>query len=197
MSVKNKVIVIVGKSGVGKDFLKKYLLEHFEQTELIKLYTTRPKRNDLEEKDYIFCDEDTIKEKMKKDVINIIYSRFNDWIYAIDLKELKNRNNKIKVVILNKDLLKIVYYYYYYYFRKELNLDLFIIEVKNKNPEDRLLNAIYRKEDNKDLKEICRRYIDDEINFNIPDSWISSYFINDKNKEVKLNQEIINFIEGE
>jgi len=82
-----KRIIISGKGGSGKDYLRK-IMEDFGFT-YCKSYTTRPIRENEENgKDYFFIEEKDIPAK--KDLYESVY--FNGWFYGTPKTEFKKSN---------------------------------------------------------------------------------------------------------
>ena len=82
-----KRIIISGKGGSGKDYLRK-IMEDYGFT-YCKSYTTRPIRENEENgKDYFFIEEKDIPAK--KDLYESVY--FNGWFYGTPKTEFKKSN---------------------------------------------------------------------------------------------------------
>jgi len=80
-------VIIVGKGGSGKDYLRKMLEE--AGYSYCKSYTTRPIREGEENgKDYIFIDEKDIPKK--EDLYESVY--FNGWFYGTPKTEFEKSN---------------------------------------------------------------------------------------------------------
>jgi guanylate kinase len=85
--MKIKRIIITGKGGSGKDYLRK-IMEGFGFT-YCKSYTTRPIREGEENgKDYFFIEDKDIPKK--KDLYESVY--FNDWFYGTPKEEFEKSN---------------------------------------------------------------------------------------------------------
>lgn len=82
-------IIIVGKGGSGKDYLRKMLQSFYGGLKYCKSYTTRPKRKDeVDGFDYYFITENQIPEK--KDLYESV--TFNGWFYGTTKEDFKNSN---------------------------------------------------------------------------------------------------------
>lgn len=80
-------VIIAGKGGSGKDYLRK-MLEEVGYT-YCKSYTTRPIREGEENgKDYIFIEEKDIPKE--EDLYESVY--FNGWFYGTPKKEFQKSN---------------------------------------------------------------------------------------------------------
>ena len=85
--MKIKRIIITGKGGSGKDYLRK-IMEGFGFT-YCRSYTTRPIREGEENgKDYFFIEDKDIPKK--KDLYESVY--FNDWFYGTPKEEFEKSN---------------------------------------------------------------------------------------------------------
>jgi guanylate kinase len=85
--MKLKRIIIVGKGGSGKDYLRK-IMEGFGFT-YCRSYTTRPIREGEENgKDYFFIEDKDIPKK--KDLYESVY--FNGWFYGTPKEEFERSN---------------------------------------------------------------------------------------------------------
>jgi guanylate kinase len=85
--MKLKRIIITGKGGSGKDYLRK-IMEGFGFI-YCRSYTTRPIREGEENgKDYFFIEDKDIPKK--KDLYESVY--FNNWFYGTPKEEFKNSN---------------------------------------------------------------------------------------------------------
>lgn len=115
------IVLIVGDSGSGKSTIIRYVAENMDNINIIKSYTTRPKRNEYDD-DHTFIDSvDEIKDdivasteingyfygasenQFKKDKINL---------YTVDDKgvvDVKNyfKNKKILTVHINRSNIEV------------------------------------------------------------------------------------------
>lgn len=160
-----KIAVIFGKSSSGKDTLLEILLKEYPDIFVsIIPCTTRPKRDgEINGKEYHFFD-DTGYFKYK-DEEKIIESRSYDTEFGIWYYFNINENIYMdeKVIYLNIGTID-SYTAFCDYFGKDN-----IIPIYLDAPGDiRLIRSIYRlgeKRKDKDIKEICRRYLTDEEDF--------------------------------
>lgn len=171
---KTIVIAIFGKSGSGKDTVKKFLLKSIENSQNIISNTTRPAR-DYEENgiDYYFLPvADFIKKITKKEMLEA--SLFNNWLYGTSIDSLDK--NKINIGVFEpkgiRALLK----------KEELLVIPIYLDVTNK---ERLMRQLNREE-NPDCAEICRRFFTDEEDFLLEDLDFNFYkFSNEKESDLK------------
>lgn len=115
--IKEKMIVIVGKSGSGKDYVSNYLANTFGFNKTVS-YTTRPKRDgEVEGKDYYYLTTEEFCKKNNNDEFietREYTTKFNDkdqvYFYGTSKEEIDNKTKKICIVDL-KGLKEIKKYY--------------------------------------------------------------------------------------
>lgn len=153
MKDKIYIIALFGKSGAGKDFLKKELIKNSDIFKEVINYTTRPKR-DYEEngKNYYFTDPDTFAKKIL-DGSMIEASVFNNWLYGTSIENLDK--DKINVGVFNINAIECLLE------NDRLKVYPILIEARNKIRLERLL----KREKDPNCKEICRRFLKDEGDF--------------------------------
>lgn len=106
----DKIIIIVGKAGSGKDSLARLLSERLDY-KLIVMNTSRPKRpHEIEGKDYYFkTKEDFVLDIEKNNIVHYkTYDTLLDgnkdiWFYGLNKTEIEE--NKSAVVVLTLDYL--------------------------------------------------------------------------------------------
>ena len=145
-----KLIVLCGKSGVGKDYLLWNLKFKFpEDIHCVVSDTTRPARyGEIDGVNYNFLSE---KEFHNKDHIEQSY--FNHWYYGTPVDSLSK--DKVNILILNPEGIRQLYT------REDLKIKLFLISASDRT---RIIRQIER-EDYPDIAEICRRFLADEEDF--------------------------------
>lgn len=151
MPNKYKLIILCGKAGAGKDYLLQKIYElHNNDLNLIVSDTTRPPRlpNEQNGVNYNFLTKEEFEQRQ-----HIETSSFNNWLYGTPIDSL--REDKINIGILNLEgITQLIYKPY-------LDLKIFYVTA---NDYTRLLRQIDR-EKNPSIKEICRRFLADEIDF--------------------------------
>lgn len=153
---KIKVIAIVGKSGAGKDYCMHRWAEA-SNTNIIVSCTTRPKREyEVEGVDYHFLSE---KEFAASHFLET--ASFNGWHYGTRYEDLDS--SRINIGVFNPTGLKSL--------AAHDDIDLEIIYVKATD-KTRLLRQLNR-EKNPNVKEIVRRYMTDEADFEDDKSFIT------------------------
>lgn len=159
-------ILLLGKSGSGKDSVAESLSEDFRYEKAILTTTRKPRTNEKEGKDYKFIKEDEFLSKVKENKF-ICYSCFNGWYYGIEKEELRRSENMVFVINplwLTK-------------FKGEgFEFKSFYIEVDS---GIRILRQCKRTQN---YKEIERRYYADERDFKEIKEMVD--FVVDNNKEL-------------
>ena len=149
---KYNIIALCGKSGSGKNYLfsklKKY---YYNKLNYIVPCTTRPIReNETEGYDYHFLTKD---EFLKQKDSFIETTSFNNWWYGTPISSLEL--NKFNLGIFNPFSVEQLFA------RDDLNIHLFYIYADDKM---RVIRQLTREEE-PDVNEICRRFIEDEKDF--------------------------------
>lgn len=146
-----KLVMLIGKSGSGKDSIKKELIKNPIFHNIINT-TTREKRDNETSVAYHFISYDAFAQKLLADEF-LTAATYNGWGYATEKKELVE--DKINIGVFNLQDLEILKS------QKDIQIKIFIIDCDKK---ERLLRQLYReKEPNVD--EIVRRYQEDEKDF--------------------------------
>ena len=151
--MKSKVIVaLIGKAGAGKDTIAKALCSAHPEFNNIVSCTTRPKReNEVEGVDYFYLTSDQFAEKViNGDMLEATY--FNGWHYGTMLSSLKDGVN---IGVFNPEGLDCLY--------QGNEYELFAYQI-HADDKTRILRQLNR-ENNPNVKEICRRFIADEEDF--------------------------------
>ena len=103
---KNKPLVIVGPSAVGKDtMINRFIIKYPDVIKKLPSYTTRPKREgELEGKDYYFVTKEKFL-KMKNEGLLFGIQEYNNNFYASSKKKLKEAlEENDKIIILNYNI---------------------------------------------------------------------------------------------
>ena len=181
MNDEYKLIILCGKAGAGKDYLLQKIYElHSNDLNLIISDTTRPPRlpNEQNGVSYNFLTAEEFKNRKHIEV-----SSFNNWLYGTPIDSL--RKDKINIGILNLDGI------FQLQNKPYLNLKIYYITATDKN---RMLRQINR-EANPDIKEICRRFLADEMDFSDIDNLECTELRNDNTADMIYSiQTISNFI---
>lgn len=146
-----KLVMLIGKSGSGKDSIKKELVKNPDFHNIIGV-TTRPKRDNESSLAYHFISKEEFINKLLNNLL-LTGSVYNGWGYGIYNSELAK--DKINIGVFNLNDLDIINQT-----NENHKMDIKVILV-NCDAKERLLRQLYReKEPNVD--EIIRRYSADE-----------------------------------
>lgn len=160
--MKNKIIVITGKSSSGKDSLQNYLVSNYDFVNLVS-HTTRPPRpNESNGYDYYFINKEDFINMNNKDLFietreyKVNTEIGNDiWYYGLSKSELDITTILNKIVILDlkgmKELAE--------YIGRE-NLFVVYLDCDSDIRIDRMI-----KRGGMTDKEISRRFKSDELDF--------------------------------
>ena len=149
---KIKIIALFGKSGAGKDFIQKKLMEMYDFHKVVSC-TTRPKRDYEEEgKDYFFVDNIEFSKKvLNGDMLEA--TCFREWFYGTPIQGLDE--NKINVGVFNIEGIETL--------REDSRIEVYPVYV-TATDKIRLIRQLER-EHTPDCAEICRRFQTDEKDF--------------------------------
>jgi guanylate kinase len=158
------MIVLIGKSGSGKDTILKELKKYGFNA--IVSYTTRPKRHyEVDGVDYHFITEDEFKEKLKSDFF-VEHTEYRGWHYGIAKEDCNDG-----VVIVEPNGLKQLQ-------KKMDDITVIYVDASLETRIDRLHNR------GDDPAEIGRRIIADEELFKDVSS-IAKWIINNDDNDMK------------
>jgi guanylate kinase len=165
------MIVLIGKSGSGKDTILKELKKYGFNA--IVSYTTRPKRHyEVDGVDYHFITEEEFMEKLKSDFF-VEHTEYRGWHYGIAKKDCDENG----VVIVEPNGLKQLE-------NKIDDISVFYVEASLETRVDRL----YKRGD--DPAEIGRRIIADEELFKDVSSMTEWIINNDDNDMEELRMKV-------
>lgn len=138
------MIVIVGESASGKSSVAKYLMKHYSYSRVVT-YTTRPPREDEEDRvDYFFI-TNTHFNILKNQGFFAETAEYNGWSYG---SAVKDYNNNVVVVLAPKGLRSI----------KRCGMDhIFTVYLKVPR-KDRLIKCLERGDN---IEEAYRRNLSD------------------------------------
>lgn len=154
MKDKYKILMLMGKSGAGKDTIAKWnCAKHPELFHFVISSTTRPKRDyEVDGKDYNFLSLPDFTHKLLNNEL-IEATEFNNWFYGTSIDSLVK--DKINICVLTPSAWDIL--------ADDPRIELLPILVFA-DDKIRLLRALNR-EDSPKCKEICRRFLTDEKDF--------------------------------
>lgn len=100
------MIVLLGKSGSGKDTVSNKLINHYRYKKIIT-WTTRPMRpGEIQDITYHFTDEEDFKEKIEEGFFaewKKYDSVFGTWYYGTALLDITTFSNEDKILIITPD----------------------------------------------------------------------------------------------
>ncbi len=152
MNEKIKVLALFGKSGAGKDTIKKWLIKNLKNSNEVIFYTTRPKRdNEIDGIDYNFINKEKLIEKVNNEPC--IFTMYNKWYYMFSTLELKKDKINIGVFSINniEHMLQ--------------NQSLKVIPLYIQCFDDIRIMRQLSREKNPNHREICRRFASDNKDF--------------------------------
>lgn len=183
-----KIIALFGKSGAGKNTLQRWMADNLSDINEIISCTTRPKReNEIDGLNYHFITEDDFIDKINKNLM-LETASFRGWFYGTSLNELDK--SKINVGVFNiQGIISLLE-----------NPNLQVLPVYIKAYDMTRLKRCLGRERNPDCKEICRRFLTDEEDFqNIPFKY-AIFENNSENKgfyNIQSVSEVAEFIKGQ
>lgn len=90
------VVVLVGKSGSGKDSISNYLTTYLKYNKVVNCTTRPPRINEVEGVDYYFLDDEEFEDLDKKCKF-IETNKYNGWSYGFLYNEIKNTDHPMVV----------------------------------------------------------------------------------------------------
>lgn len=159
--MKNKIKILCGTSGSGKDYILKHLVDNYGYKTLISC-TTRPSRpNEKDGIDYLFETKETFKSMIKHNML-IEYRSYKTicngektiWYYGLPKRKLDLNNEKYVVVLDLKGAESFVNYY------GKDNCETYFIECSVKEREKRA-----KERGGYEEEEFLRRLVADEEDF--------------------------------
>lgn len=166
MKNKIKLIALFGKSGAGKDFLFNKILKAYPDMHRVVSTTTRaPRQGETEGKDYFF-----VSDKEFTSTKHYEQSYFNGWWYGTGEKNYNP--DMVNIGIFDPKRIEILS-------QQPDIFDIFPIYIETKDKE-RLIRALSR-ETEPNCKEICRRYLADNEDFNFINIQFPYYSFNNDN----------------
>jgi len=168
MTIKYKVLALVGPAGAGKDTICNEIVNNYKYNKIVS-YTTRPARsNEIEGKDYYFV---TKEEFDNLDLLEYTIFKEN-WYYGTSTESLKA--NTWNIGVFNPEGVNSL--------KQREDIDLLVWYVKAKD-----INRIKRqllREKKPSIKEIIRRYFADKKDFKNFDSITDWIVYNDTEQQL-------------
>ena len=168
MEKKIKILALFGKSASGKDSIQKWIVSNYPQlTNKIVSCTTRPPRSGEQDGvDYFFLSDEEFAKKVL-DGSMLEATSFREWFYGTALDQLNPE--KINVGVFNITGVECIL--------DDPRLDVVPVWI-HASDKTRLRRSLNR-EDNPDCKEICRRFLADEKDFDEMDDFDYFGWINE------------------
>ena len=168
MEKKIKILALFGKSASGKDSIQKWIVSNYPQlTNKIVSCTTRPPRSGEQDGvDYFFLSDEEFAKKVL-DGSMLEATSFREWFYGTALDQLNP--DKINVGVFNITGVECIL--------DDSRLDVVPVWI-HASDKTRLRRSLDR-EDNPDCKEICRRFLADEKDFDEMDDFDYFGWINE------------------
>lgn len=195
--INNKLILVIGKSGAGKDMYTRNIIQ-CNQEEIdtdgcpckkiifstVKQYTSRPQRaNEVDGKDYIFLkNQNDIDEILADGSIFDIRkystllpdSHINTWYYAIDTKSINLSQSSYIIVGPSTSPLKWVEKYITHFGSN--HIILLYIDTPDMDVFENSLNREQKKDEKgRNYSELCRRYLDNVAEYEYFDSKLNTF----------------------
>lgn len=170
MEKKIKILALFGKSASGKDSIQKWIVSNYPRlTNKIVSCTTRPPRSGEQDGvDYFFLSDEEFAKKVL-DGSMLEATSFREWFYGTALDQLDP--DKINIGVFNLTGVECI-------------LDDSRLEVTpvwiHASDVTRLARSLLR-EKNPDCKEICRRFLADEKDFEEADDFDYFGWVNENN----------------
>lgn len=163
---KINLIAIIGKSGSGKDTLLKRIISTLDQKEKLHNgnfnekyhhvipFTSRPKRiGEKNGRDYWFVSDEEVGQYIQNDKIMQL-SIFNDWYYGFTCNDFVD--DRINIGIFSPQAVEHLSDFI------NFNIQTFYLDSSDKI---RVMRQLRRASDDKEVKEIVRRYQTDADDF--------------------------------
>lgn len=177
------MLILLGKSGSGKDTIAKYLVDHCGYRRIIT-YTTRPIRQDeTQDIQYHFISEEEFHEKVNHGFFleyKVYHTEFGDWYYGSAKEDFKKADDKTVVILTPEGYLDLLWNV------KNIAHDTVYIKVGIEELQLRL------QQRGDDKTEIERRLIHDNKDFEFVEDIVDRVVINQgKTVEEVVYEEII------
>lgn len=171
-NTKIKILALFGKSASGKDTIQKWIVENFpELTKGIISCTTRPPRSGEQDGvNYFFLSDEEFAKKVL-DGSMLEATSFREWLYGTALDQLDP--DKINIGVFNLTGIECIL--------NDHRLEVAPVWV-HASDKTRLMRSLSR-EDQPDCKEICRRFLADEKDFDEMDDFDYFGWVNEDSEE--------------
>ena len=100
---KSSVVIIAGPSGVGKTAVAKAIIAHNPRFTFLRSATTRAKRGDAHDDEYLYCTEDEFRELIKSGKM-LEHMVYDGSMYGTPHSEVERAHSEGKIPLLVLDL---------------------------------------------------------------------------------------------
>ena len=159
-----KLITLTGASASGKDFLLNKVLESNKDIKPIISFTTRPQREgEVDGVEYNFITLEQLTELYNNDKVVEYNTIHGVWYYGITKDSINTDGNDVYLAIVDVDGVVTLNQYLKSFQSDSVTMESIFV---NCNGRERVLRSLLREPNLSDnqVAEVCRRYIDDEIN---------------------------------
>ena len=101
--MKRSVVIIAGPSGVGKTAVAKAVIAHDSKFTFLRSATTRPKRGDAHDDEYLYCTEEEFKALISSGKM-LEHMVYDGNMYGTPHSEVERAHSEGKVPLLVLDL---------------------------------------------------------------------------------------------
>lgn len=189
-----KIIVLVGCSASGKDFILKHAVKYIEGLKGVVSHTSRPMRQgEIEGREYYFVDIETITDMHNNGEFiesrNYYVGDGVTWSYGIHKGSIDTEANNDYIVIVDLQGLKKIEKYFENLGMKDCIHSIFI----DTDSQIRLQRSLSRegRMSEKQVAEVVRRYEDDKIFIEPAREYCD---ISLKNNSIENGLQILNYI---
>lgn len=168
---KYKVLALYGKGGAGKDTILQWIVSNCYYVHEIISCTTRPPRSgEVNGKNYFFLTEEEFLQKIaNKEMLET--TCFNNWMYGTPLQGLKK--DKINIGVFNPRGVSFLW-------RNE-KIDVLPVEIYAHDIVR--LQRMLDRDKKVDCKEVCRRFLADEQDFDKKPDFYNVIYNNSDDKQ--------------
>ena len=99
-----KAFILFGPSGSGKSYTKEWLLKNNKAKALIMTTTRKPRKGEVNGKDYYFVSKENFKKMEQNNQFLFVVKISESWLYGLTFSEIeKYKNENIVVDFINEE----------------------------------------------------------------------------------------------